>query len=118
MPLFLFASDDVEMKKPRIHRRAAGAKNVCLLAIVVPLVAVLAGVSSRPAVAQAVSECSDCKIPSGYTTLKGDSAGSCVNKLVPCKCPGGKNSQYMCLYKVQTGGNLHSDLPANAPSSK
>jgi hypothetical protein len=66
----------------------------------------LAYISSTPAAA--VSECSDCKIPKGYTTLKQTGEG-CTNKLVSCTCtpPGGqptKSSQEMCLYPVRAGG--------------
>lgn len=53
-------------------------------------------------------ECSDCKIPSGYTTVK-QAGETCINKSVSCSCeqPGGqkvKSTQPMCLYLVKHGG--------------
>ena len=73
--------------------------------VLIVSVALLAGTSSIPAAAQ---ECSDCKIPSGYTTMKQAGEG-CTNKRVVCTCtpPGGKptkSAQEMCLYTVKAGG--------------
>jgi hypothetical protein len=116
---FSIASDSSLMSPFRL--RAPLSKHVLLVAAALPFLVVSAGISSRPAAAQ---ECSDCKIPSGYTTEKGTSGGGCINKLVACTCtpPGGKptkSSQEMCLYKVSVGGNLHSVLtPGTAPTTK
>ena len=53
-------------------------------------------------------ECHDCKIPSGYTTVK-QTGETCTNKRVSCTCdqPGGKtvkSTQPMCLYLAKSGG--------------
>jgi hypothetical protein len=73
--------------------------------------------------AVAASECSDCKIPKGYTTLKQTGQG-CTNKLVygTCTPPGGKptkSSQVMCLYTVKAGGGGGGlNPPVLTPNSK
>jgi hypothetical protein len=81
-------------------------------------VAMFACVSFGPASAQ---ECTDCKIPPGYTPLRGVSKGQCHDQLVACICNGVKSQQDLCLYVVAPGGNLHSVVPpptANTQSPK
>jgi len=93
---------------------------VCLAAASLFLIP-LACIFSTPAAA--ASECSDCKIPSGYTTVKQTGEG-CTNKLVSCTCtpPGGKptkHSDYMCLYRAKAGGGGGGLNPAwLTPNSK
>jgi len=118
MGIFWIASDSSILMKRPFRLRPSLAKRALLLAAALPLLVVLAGISPKPATAQ---ECTNCKIPSGYTTEKGTSGGGCVNKRVSCTCtpPGGKptkSSQEMCLYQVTVGGNLHSVLPPGAPA--
>jgi hypothetical protein len=79
------------------------ARRFWSLALIAASLAIAMSISPQPASAQA---CTNCKIPSGYTPLKGDSSGSCVNKAVDCTCDGVKSKQPMCLYHVQAGGNL------------
>jgi len=115
---FWVASDSSVPMKPAFRLRSSLAKHVLLLAGALPLLVVLAGTLPKSAAAQ---ECTNCKIPSGYTTEKGTSGGGCINKLVACTCtpPGGKptkSSQEMCLYRVSVGGNLYSVLTPSAPA--
>lgn len=82
------------------------------LAMGVAFVITLAGISSTPAAAQ---QCSDCKIPSGYTTVP-QTGESCVNKRVACNCNGIKSDQPICLYKAKAGGVPHE--PVITPNPK
>ena len=74
-------------------------------ALAIVLAAGVSPIGFLPARAQ---ECFDCRIPSGYTTVK--QAGEiCINKSVSCTCaqPGGtkvKSTQPMCLYLAKRGG--------------
>jgi hypothetical protein len=95
----LFPTDNCGTKRGMHSLTSAG---------IFSMVAMFAGVSSDPAAAQ---NCIRCQIPSGYTTLRGVSHGSCRDQLVVCTCDGVKSQQYLCLYVVAVGGNLHSVLP-------
>ena len=103
----------------QVTRRLAGP--ALLLGAAALFLTPLARLAATPAAA--ASECSDCKIPKGYTTLKQTGEG-CINKLVSCTCtpPGGKptkSSQEMCLYTVKAGGGGGGVNPAIlTPNSK
>jgi hypothetical protein len=117
MERFCIARNNLEPVAQQIRLRASVGKRLFLSAAALPALVVFAGLSAGTVAAQ---ECSNCKIPSGYTTEKGTSGGGCVNKLVACTCtpPGGKptkSSQEMCLYRVSRGGNLHA---VGTPSTK
>lgn len=118
MALFLVANDDSRLMR-RIGHQAPLSVRLSSLVAALALIIFSVSVSSHPSAAQ---ECHNCKIPSGYTTLKGNSGGGCVNKLVKCTCTvAGKDhesSQEMCLYKVSVGGNLQADKPASPPATK
>ena len=51
--------------------------------------------------------CYDCKIPSGYTTVK-HTGEICTNKRISCTCDAGgktvKSTQLICLYIATPGG--------------
>ncbi|HMG77223.1 MAG TPA: hypothetical protein VK591_00975 [Xanthobacteraceae bacterium] len=67
----------------------------------------LAELTPQPAAAGTTCQC---VMPTGYTPVKGTSNGWCTSQSVICYCHGIKSSQDMCLYKIQPGGNLKSDL--------
>jgi hypothetical protein len=77
------------------------------------LAVALAGLTIHPAAA--AQTCTNCAIPSGYTTVKGKSEVGCTNMDVVCKCNGVKSSQPMCLYP---GGTLKAFGTPNPPNPK
>src|SRR5580658_7208891 len=115
MQPFWIASDASVPMGPNIRCGSSLEKRLLRLAAILPVLIALTAVSSRPSVAQA---CTNCKIPSGYTTSKQDPSQLCFNQDVSCTCDGVKSSQPMCLYKVIPGGGTHHSvltpkLPAN-----
>ena len=115
MQPFWIASDVSVLMGSNMRCGSSLGKRLLRLAAILPVLIALTAVSSRPSAAQA---CTNCKIPSGYTTSKQDPSQLCFNQDVVCTCGGVKSAQPMCLYKVIPGGGTHHSvltpkLPAN-----